>query len=105
MRAAPLPLFVGVTMVPDEPAVDRSDVVRIDTGGSVAFADRRDRAGLTGEACCSTTLLVCSPLGVRRVPIPGRGDHGGGALVPALRPLLPRRGRAARRNAGSRSIT
>jgi transposase-like protein len=33
-------------------------------------------------------------LGLRRVPLPARGHHPGGPLVPALRPLLPGRRRA-----------
>jgi transposase-like protein len=30
---------------------------------------------LTGEACCSVATVVSTPLGVRRVPVPGRGDR------------------------------
>jgi len=37
--------------------------------------------------------LVCSG----RLPLPARGDRGRGALVPALRPVLPRRRGVARR--------
>jgi IS6 family transposase len=37
---------------------------------------------LTGEVRGSVSFLVSSPLGVRRVPLPGRGDRGGGPLVP-----------------------
>src|SRR4051794_40231291 len=32
--------------------------------------------------------------GVRGVPVPARGDRAGGALVPAVRVVLPRRGGA-----------
>ena len=42
---------------------------------------------------------------LRRVPVPAGGDHAGGALVPAVRPVLPRcRGAAcrARHSGGSR---
>jgi hypothetical protein len=36
-----------------------------------------DEAGLAGEVRGSVSSLVTSPLGVRRVPLPGRGDRGG----------------------------
>jgi NAD(P)-dependent dehydrogenase (short-subunit alcohol dehydrogenase family) len=52
---------------------------------------RGAEAGLIGEACCSVAPLVSASLGLRRLPVPGRGDRGGGALVPALRLVLPRR--------------
>src|SRR4051794_15381406 len=48
-----------------------------------------DRAGLTGEVRRTISSLVSSSLGVRRLPLSGRGDRGGGALVPALRPVVP----------------
>src|SRR4029453_14572318 len=36
-------------------------------------------------------------VGLRRVPVPARGHHPGGALVPAVRPVLPgRRGAPGR---------
>jgi hypothetical protein len=41
-------------------------------GGSVAFAHRKIKAGLTGGACCAVSFLVASPVRVRRVPLPGR---------------------------------
>jgi transposase-like protein len=34
---------------------------------------------LTGDVCRSSWSLVAFPLGVRRIPLPGRGDRGGGA--------------------------
>ena len=40
--------------------------------------------GLTSEARSQAWSLVAFPLGFRRVPVSGRGDRGGGALVPAL---------------------
>ncbi len=36
-------------------------------------------------------------VGLRRVPVPARGHHPGGALVPAVRPVLPGRRGAPRR--------
>jgi IS1 family transposase len=36
-------------------------------------------------------------VGLRRVPVPARGHHPGGALVPAVRPVLQGRRRAPRR--------
>jgi hypothetical protein len=36
---------------------------------------------LTGEVPGSVSYLLSSPLGLRRVPVPGRGDPGGGALL------------------------
>src|SRR3954447_8311409 len=50
-----------------------------------------DQAEVIGEVRGAFSSLVCSPLGVRRVPVPGRGDRGGGPVVPALWALLPRR--------------
>jgi IS6 family transposase len=41
---------------------------------------------LSGEECSAVSGLVASSVGVRRLPVPGRGDHGRGALVPALWP-------------------
>jgi hypothetical protein len=40
-------------------------------GGSVALTDRKIKAGLSREACCSVSLLVARSIGVRRVPLPG----------------------------------
>jgi hypothetical protein len=34
--------------------------------GSVAFADRRIKASLAGEACCAVLSLVASPVRLRR---------------------------------------
>jgi hypothetical protein len=59
------------------------------------LVDRKIQAGLAGESSC--LFPVASPVGVRRVSVPGRGDPGGGALIPALRPVLPRRRGAAGR--------
>jgi len=36
---------------------------------------RRDQAGLTGEVRRSVSSLVSSPVGVRGLPLPGRGDR------------------------------
>ena len=52
-----------------------------------------DRAGLPGEAHDSPASGIC----IRGFPLPGRSDHGGGALVPAVRPVVPRRRGAAGR--------
>jgi hypothetical protein len=49
---------------------------------------RKIRAGWTGEALCPDSSLVVSPVCVRGVPLPSRGDRGGGALVLALWPLV-----------------
>jgi hypothetical protein len=65
--------------------------------GAVALADRKIRAGLTGDAYRRVPPLVASSVGVRRVPVPGRGDRGCGALVLAQRPVLSRRRGAAGR--------
>jgi transposase, IS6 family len=51
-------------------------------GGLLRSPVRRSKAGLTGEACCSIAPLVSTSLGVRRVPVPVRGDRGGDSLVP-----------------------
>jgi hypothetical protein len=52
-------------------------------------------------ASTSSRPTIPRAVGVRRVPVPARGDHGRGLLVPALRAVLPRRrgaaGRAGRR--------
>ncbi len=61
------------------------------SAGSVALADRKIKAGLTGEVCGSLTSLCAPSVGVRWIPLPSRGDRVGGPLVPALRPVLPRR--------------
>jgi hypothetical protein len=58
--------------------------------------------GAPGQAdCCheNPPALPCTrrPLGVRGLLLPARCDRAGGALVAALRPVLPRRRRAARR--------
>src|SRR4051812_31734495 len=39
---------------------------------------RKIKAGLSGEACSATSSLVASTVSVSRVPVPGRGDRGGG---------------------------
>jgi DDE domain len=39
----------------------------------------------------------CPALGLRRLPLPARGDRAGGALVSAFRAVAPRRRGAARR--------
>ena len=41
---------------------------------------------MTGDVCRSSSPLVASSIDLCRVSLPGRGDRGGGALVPAPRP-------------------
>jgi len=58
-------------------------------GGTVAFIPRTspgEHASGSGEI--NTTGRRCT-LGVRRVPLPTRGDHAGGALVRAVLAVLP----------------
>src|ERR687886_439443 len=68
--------------------------------GSVALAAD---AGCVREGGWHETPLLPPPaepgaaVGVRRLPLPARGDRVGGALVPALRPVVPGRGGAAGR--------
>ena len=55
-------------------------------------------------ASTSSRLPERRPVGVRRVPVPARGDHGRGPLVPPLRTVLPgRRGVASRARRRGRS--
>jgi transposase-like protein len=42
----------------------------------------RIKTGLSGEACIAVSCLVASCVRLRRLPVPGRGDRGGGPLVP-----------------------
>src|SRR5512133_499585 len=59
------------------------------------------RASLELADCCHETLppapgyrpAIC----LRWLLLPARGDRAGGPLVPAVRPVLPRRRRTARR--------
>jgi hypothetical protein len=72
---------------------------------SVAFADGKIKAGLSGEACSAVSRLVASSVRLRRLPIPGRGDRGGSPLVPAgatACPIARVRSRPARVGIGSR---
>jgi hypothetical protein len=41
------------------------------------------QAELIGDVCGAFSSLVSSPLGIRRVPVPGRRDRGGGPVVRA----------------------
>ncbi len=43
--------------------------VRSRISGSVAFADRKVEAGLTGDVCRSSAPLVASSVGVRRIAV------------------------------------
>jgi len=57
--------------------------------GTVAFVPRTspgERASRSGEI--NTSARRCR-LGVRRVSLPTRGDHAGGALVCAVLAVLP----------------
>ena len=58
--------------------------------GSVALSVGKIEAGLTGEAVEPSSPLAASEVGVRRVPVPARGDRRRGALVSAVQPVLPR---------------
>src|SRR5687767_8955679 len=49
------------------------------------------KIGLSGEVFGWSLLMVAADVGVCRVPVSARGDRVGGALVPALLPVLPRR--------------
>jgi NAD(P)-dependent dehydrogenase (short-subunit alcohol dehydrogenase family) len=56
--------------------------------GSVALTNGEAQAGWADAApsrCLSASVQL------RRVPVPTGGDHAGGALVSAVRPVLPRR--------------
>jgi hypothetical protein len=64
--------------------------------GSVALANRKIKARLSSEEDSAVSSLDASTIGVRRLPVPGRRDHGRGPLVSALRTLLPRRRRTPR---------
>ncbi len=60
------------------------------------------RPGFRRGDWCDEIAPIPTPLpgpgfGVRWLPVPARSDHPGGSVVPALRPLLPRRRRAPRR--------
>ena len=66
--------------------------------GSVALGDARVRGRQWWDAPISCSSGTRSPeFGVRRVPVPSRDHRPRGALVPPLRALLPRCGRATRR--------
>jgi conjugative relaxase-like TrwC/TraI family protein len=74
------------------------DVQRLSTGeGTVASAatapKQRDCRHENPLPSPGSRYAVC----VRRLPLPARRDRAGGALVPALRPVVPRRRRAAGR--------
>ena len=56
-----------------------------------------DPAGWAGEALNTPVRVAGVPVSVLWIPVPSRGDHGGGALVSALWPVLPRRGGPAGR--------
>ena len=43
--------------------------------GSVALADRKIKAGLTGEACCPVSLLVAALIGVLDELVPSAWHH------------------------------
>jgi len=69
----------------------------LDENGTVAFVPRTspgEHASWSGEI--NTTGRRCT-LGVRRAPLPTRGDHAGGALVCAVLAVLSGRRGAARR--------
>src|SRR5918911_862480 len=66
-----------------------------DAVGTVASADHHEQAGWAdAPPSCSS---VRTEVWLRRFPFPTRGDHGGGAVVSALRIVLPRRGGTAGR--------
>jgi uncharacterized protein with NAD-binding domain and iron-sulfur cluster len=69
--------------------------------GSVALSVGVIEAGLGSEVVDPLSPVAASEVGVRRVPVPAGGDHGRGALVSAVRPVVSRRrevaGRARRR--------
>ena len=77
--------------------------------GTAGCADRHCCIGRglarAGWADASPSRCPSTEVQLRRVPVPARGDHAGGALVPAVRAVLPRCGRATgrtRHRGGSR---
>ncbi len=62
--------------------------------GAVAFGEGVPEVQTCSGAPGSSPRPVRSTVGVRRVPFSARGDHLGGALVPAVWSFLPGRGRA-----------
>jgi len=54
-------------------------------------------AGLSGEVADPLSPVAASEVGVRRVPVPRRGDRRCGALVPAVQPFVSGRGGTAGR--------
>jgi len=65
--------------------IEHALTVRIIPDGSVALTVAKVEAMLADEVGSTVSSLASSLLGVRRVPVPGRGNRAGGALVPPLR--------------------
>ncbi len=55
---------------------------------------------MSGKAVNPSPYLVAAEVSLRGAPVLGRADRRGGPVVPALQPLLPRRGRTAGRARG-----
>jgi hypothetical protein len=58
--------------------------------GAVALVGRMIKAGLSCEIR-DGFCVVAADVSVYRVPVPTGGHRGGGALVSAVQPVLPRR--------------
>jgi hypothetical protein len=69
---------------------DRSARVII-TGGAVAFAVTVCEQGDWRHENSSRSLRSRRSFGLRRLPLPARRHRAGRALIPALRPVVPRR--------------
>jgi hypothetical protein len=78
----------GVRFRSSGPAPYQYDVSRF---GSVALSVGMIEAGLSSEVIDPLSAVAASKVGVRRVPVPARGDRGRGALVSAVQPVLSRR--------------
>ena len=58
--------------------------------GAVALSVSMIEAHSSSEVLASLTFVAACEVGVRRIPVPTRGDRGRGALVSAVQPFLPR---------------
>jgi hypothetical protein len=59
--------------------------------GSVALSVGKIEADLSSEVIDPPAPVAAAEVCVRWVPVPGRGDRGGGALVSAVQSVLSRR--------------
>jgi two-component system invasion response regulator UvrY len=63
----------------------------VERSGAVVPVRPDGQAQSIGEVFIPVPFVVSSVVGVRGVPVSAGGDRGGGALVPALQPVVPRR--------------